>query len=72
MVKLEEKIKQLEEEVEFYKDLYKNKLGNKKILLIGDKKKEFEYKEIVESFGGEMCIYDSFDDFSKNKRYCIK
>lgn len=64
-VKLQEQIKELKEELDFYKDLYKNKLNSKRILLIGDKKKECEYKEIIESFGGEMYMYDSFNDFSK-------
>lgn len=46
-------------------NIYKNKLRNKRILLIGDKKKAFEYEDVINSLGGEMDMYDSFDDFSK-------
>lgn len=62
---LEDTIKELKEELDFFRDIYKNKLRNKKILLIGDKNKETEYEEIITSFGGEMVMYDSFNDFSK-------
>ena len=62
---LKETIKELQEELAFFKEMYKNKLSNKKLLLIGDKKKKDEYEEIVHSFGGEMVMCDSFDDFSK-------
>lgn len=62
---LEKRVAELEEELEFFRSLYKNKLKNKKVILIGDKKKEVEYKEVIASFGGEMFMTDSFDDFSK-------
>lgn len=53
--------KNLEKKLEFFKDMYKDKLKNKKILLIGDKYKELEYKSIIDSFGGEMTMYDIKD-----------
>lgn len=62
---LEKTIEELKEELEFFKNIYKNKLRNKRILLIGDKKKVFEYEDVINSLGGEMDMYDSFDDFSK-------
>lgn len=62
---LQEENKALKEELLLFRELFKNRLKNKKILIIGDRKKEQEYEEVINSFGGSMSIYDSFNDFSK-------
>lgn len=63
--KLKETINELTAELVFYKDFFSNKLKDKRLLVIGNKKKEEEYRQVVRELDGEMDMLDSFEDFSK-------